>query len=283
MVSFRAFVKEIFYKLKLAKVLDRCLYTVSWWINRRENARFKKENPTLIIPPDYFLYEAYRLNYKQFFNDGEGTAKEIIEWTKSHVAQGDTNILDWGCGVSRIAMHIGKFTKGNAAVYACDINNEMISFNVKSYQGITYSLISYKPPTNHEDGYFDLIYGLSIFTHIEDKMQENWLSEIHRILRENGIFLFTTHGRFFSSKLLPQEKQLLDQQGVFSKTYQQKGHRMMSTYNEPRFFKNLLEKYFEVLEFHAGEVDQSKVGGQDLWIVRKSFPKPANRSIKQGA
>jgi ubiquinone/menaquinone biosynthesis C-methylase UbiE len=282
MVSFRAFIKEIFYKLKLAKVLDQMLYLVSRLANWADNSRFKKENPTLIIPPDYFIYETYRLNYKQFFKDGEATAREIIQWTKSHVGEGDKRILDWGCGVSRIAMHIGKLAGTSSAVYACDINEKMISFNAKSYKDITYSLISYKPPTKYENGYFDLIYGLSIFTHIDDTMQEEWICEMYRILKENGIFLFTTQGRYFNSKLLPFEKQLLAQQGVFSKTYQQKGHRMMSTYNEPEFFKNLLEKYFEVLEFHAGEVDQSKVGGQDLWIVRKSLPGRQIAQISQG-
>ncbi len=43
----------------------------------------------------------------------------------------------------------------------------------------------------------------------------------------------------------------------------------MSTYNSPNNFKKIVEKYFEILEFHDGELDYEKIGGQDLWIVKK--------------
>lgn len=43
----------------------------------------------------------------------------------------------------------------------------------------------------------------------------------------------------------------------------------MSTYNSPEALRKLLEKYFEIPEFYDGEIDQTKTGGQDLWIVKK--------------
>jgi SAM-dependent methyltransferase len=269
MGNYRAFIKDVFYKTKLITVLDFILYRVSYWSNRKKNLIFKKANPALIIPPDYFLYETYRLDYEAFFKDGEGVANEIIEWTKKYIPPETKRILDWGCGVGRVVIHIDKFTEAGTSIHGCDINEQMISFNKKYGKNISYSLIAYTPPTNYKNEYFDLIYGLSILTHIEPSMQENWIREIYRMLNTNGIFLFTTHGRYFYSKLLQSEKQLLDLHGVFSKTYSKKGHRMMSTYNSPEALEKLLEKYFEILEFHDGEIDQSKTGGQDLWIVKK--------------
>ncbi len=87
----------------------------------------------------------------------------------------------------------------------------------------------------------------------------------------NGIFLFTTHGNFFLSKLLKKENKILNQSGAFTKDYKEKGHRMMTTYNSPQVLRLNLEKWFEVLEFHDGSIDRNKIGGQDLWIVRKSW------------
>ena len=269
MGNFHAFIKDIFYKIKLVSVLDFLLYQVSRSRNRKKNSNFRKKNPGLLIPPDYYLYETYKLDYEEFFKDGKCTAKEIIEWTKKYFQEPPKKILDWGCGVSRVVMHIDKFTDTGSTIFACDINEQMILFNKKSYKNISYSLISYKPPTNYENEYFDLIYGLSIFTHVEAGLQENWIKELFRILKNNGIFLFTTQGRFFYSKLLQKEKRLFNKYGVFSKTYQQKGHRMMSTYNSPAILRKIFEKYFEILEFHNGEIDQTKTGGQDLWIVKK--------------
>ncbi len=269
MGKYRAFTKDMFYKAGLVSVLDWLLYQASRLSNKKKNRKFRKANPGLIIPPDYFLYETYKLDYESFFKDGECTAREIIEWTEKYLEPGPKKILDWGCGVSRIAMHINKFTDTYTSVHACDISEQMISFNKKSYSNISYSQVLYSPPTNYGNGSFDLIYGLSIFTHIEADMQDKWFKEMYRILNNHGVFLFTTHGMFFYPKLLDKEKQLLVLKGVFSKEYQKKGHRMMSTYNSHAALSKLLEKYFEILEFHDGTVDQTKTGGQDLWIVRK--------------
>ena len=268
MSNHRAIIKEIFYKTRIVQVLDFFLYQIAWLRNRKKNYRFRKTHPDLIIPPDYFLYETYKLDYKRFFKGGEYSAKKIIEWTKKYFEQEPKRILDWGCGVSRVVIHIDKNTN-QPLLHACDINEQMIMFNKKHYTNISYSLINYNPPTNYEDEYFDLVYGFSIFTHIEGHIQEEWIKEIHRILNRRGIFIFTTHGRFFYSKLLRAEKDTFNKKGVFTKAYRQKGHRMMSTYNQPNNFKKIVEKYFEILEFHDGELEYEKIGGQDLWIVKK--------------
>ena len=44
---------------------------------------------------------------------------------------------------------------------------------------------------------------------------------------------------------------------------------MMSTYNQKDYFKKQLDPYFEILEYYDGKSNLNKVGGQDLWIVRK--------------
>jgi len=61
----------------------------------------------------------------------------------------------------------------------------------------------------------------------------------------------------------------LDKEGYFTRSYPDKGHRMMTTYNEAGQFKIMVSAYFDVLEFHDGQVDHGKTGGQDLWILRK--------------
>jgi ubiquinone/menaquinone biosynthesis C-methylase UbiE len=269
MYNFRAIIKNIFYKTKLVKVLDHLLYNLARLQNKRRNSEFRKANPGLIIPPDYFLYETYNLNYRNFFASGEYSAKQIMELTEPYRKPGTIKILDWGCGVSRVAVHLHKFTDQPALLYACDINEQMISFNKKSYKDISYSVVTYDPHSEYENEYFDLIYGISIFTHLDAMVQQAWLCEIYRILKKNGIFLFTTHGSFFYKKLLGSEKKALDTNGVFTKSYNKKGHRMMSTYNSAEAFRKIVEKYFTVLDFYDGEMNKDKTGRQDVWIVRK--------------
>lgn len=268
MVSFRPYIKNVFYKLRLVNAFDYILFQRSYFTYRRKNVQFKNENPELIFPPDYFLYETYKLDYELFYKEGDATAKAIVNWAKNYISTDNGKILDWGCGVSRTVIHLPKYTS-EAEIHGCDINKKMISFNKNNFKQIAYSLISNEPPTSYEACYFDLIYGMSIFTHIEGNLQELWFKEINRILKVGGIFLFTTHGKFFYSKLLPFEKNKLFERGLYSKVYKQRGHRMMSTYNAPEALKKVIEKYFSILEFHAGEADRSKIGGQDLWLVKK--------------
>lgn len=269
MSNYRRFLKAVFYKLRLANFLDWILFRSSQIKNKKQNFFFRKQYPDFVIPPDYFLYETYVLNYKAFFEQGEESAKEVVEWTGKYIHSRKPRILDFGCGVSRVIVHLKKFVNKQALLFGCDVNEKMIEFNKNSYSDISYLHIPFVPPTSYENDFFDLIYAFSIFTHIRASLQETWLKEIHRILKSEGIFLLTTHGRHFDSKLLDSERKFLEKEGVYTKNYRQEGHRMMSTYNEPNSFRKLLQLYFDVLEFYDGSIDLTKTEGQDLWIVKK--------------
>ena len=179
-------------------------------------------------------------------------------------------MLEWGCGVSRTVRHIHKYINNeNSQIFACDINKEMIDWSSKNIKDVSFSLIDYNPPSNYSSLQFELIYCIPVLTHIDAQQQENWIIEIDRILNENGVFLFTTHGSKYFDKLLTTEQKQLNEKGVFTKSYFQKGHRLMSTYNISSAFKQMIEKKFDILEFYEGEKHPEKIGGQDLWIVKK--------------
>jgi len=62
------------------------------------NIRFKKQNPDLKIPPDYLIYESFRMDYANYFNDGKNTAERLVKELSSYLAPRNLNVLDWGCG-----------------------------------------------------------------------------------------------------------------------------------------------------------------------------------------
>jgi ubiquinone/menaquinone biosynthesis C-methylase UbiE len=261
-------IKNIFVRLNALVLLDKLNYVHASLKYLANNIRYRKNNAHFVFPPDYYLYETYRLNYEQYKEDGELTAKEIIEWTSKYL-QGRLKILEWGCGVARIIRHIPVYVDKDSIVYGADINTGMIEWNVNNIPNVTFQKIDYCPPTSFHDNQFNLVFALSVFTHIEVNFQAKWVAEIHRIISENGIFLFTTHGNKYNINLDEDEKKALDIQGALTIDYKQKGHRMMSTYNNYENFKMIVENYFEILEYYNGEEYPEKVGGQDLWIVRK--------------
>src|ERR1043165_8053538 len=49
-------------------------------------------------------------------------------------------------------------------------------------------------PLPYKDQMFDLIYSLSVFTHLSENHASQWLSEMNRVLKPGGILIITIHG-----------------------------------------------------------------------------------------
>lgn len=264
----RALLKNIIYQLKGSVWLDSILFRMAKFRNQKTNRLYKFKNPNIILPDDYDLYETYQLHYQKFMEDGKLAAAEIMEWTLPYLTTIEPEILDWGCGVGRITRHI-KEQNPSAKIYACDIYKHKIDWNKAHYRDIDFSIIAYAPPTHFTAAQFDLIYGISVFTHIDIGSQLHWLKELYRILKPTGILLITTQGEGYHNKLSSAEKKILDKNGCYTQNYPKKGHRMMSTYHLPDHFKEMFGPYFMMKEFYAGKIYPEKMGGQDLWILQK--------------
>jgi len=269
-------IKNIFIRLNALVVLDRLNYTFSSLKYFTKNKKYRNQNPNFAFPPNYYLYETYKLDYQQYKEDGEVSAKEIFEWTSKYI-QGEFKILEWGCGVGRIIRHIPNLINKGSVVFGADINEDMINWNSANIPDITFIKTGYLPPTFFDNNQFNLVFAISVFTHIEFRFQADWVTEIKRILSDNGVFLFTTHGKKYEINLDNNEKERLHNQGAVTIDYKQKGHRMMSTYNKYENFKNIVEEHFHILEYYSGAEYPEKVGGQDLWIVQKQN-KPGGQS-----
>jgi SAM-dependent methyltransferase len=268
MTALKRKIKNIFVKTNSLSILDKINYGYSSARCMLSNIKFKRQNKGFVLPPDYYLYETYQLDYKRYKEDGKLAATEIHEWTTKYL-QEQLTILEWGCGVARIVRHIPNLIGKRDRVFGTDINREMIDWNSTNITNVNFSKIDYSPPTHFDGNQFNLVFGLSVFTHIECSLQANWMAEIHRIMSDNGVFLFSTHGKIYEARLGAKEKSRLDIQGAVTIDYKEKGHRMMSTHNRYENFKTIVQEYFEILEYYDGARYPDKVGGQDLWIVRK--------------
>lgn len=263
------YTKHLFYKVGLSPLFDLLLFKFQYYKNLSRNLSYLNQNKNVSFPSDYYLYETYQLDYKQYIEDGDLSAKEILEWTLKYIDKGKINVLEWGCGVCRTTRHLHKYLPENSTVFACDINTEMINWSKANVSSVQFSVISHNPPTSYKPSFFDIVFCISVLTHIDRLQQEKWLEEMYRILKDNGVFLFTTHGSYYHKRLLPIELKELNREGIFTKHYSKRGHRLMSTYNNSDKLKITINKYFEILEFYDGVNNFAKVGGQDLWIVRK--------------
>lgn len=52
----------------------------------------------------------------------------------------------------------------------------------------------FDPPTENSQDDFDVVFAMSVMTHLSQEDQKAWLKELHRILRVGGIALLSFHG-----------------------------------------------------------------------------------------
>ena len=100
-------------------------------------------------------------------------------------------VLDFGCGCGRIAKHLGRLWP-NARMYGVDVDTGAIEW-CKSHLPGEYRVLNAADRLPFVDGSFDIVYAISIFTHMNEEEQFLWLSEAHRVLAQDGLFVATTH------------------------------------------------------------------------------------------
>lgn len=112
-----------------------------------------------------------------------------------------STILDWGVGCGRVLRHfhestalLGIESNDNWRLIGLDIDGINIEW-CKTHMGdaATFDLLSFSG-FDVEASSVDLIYGISVFTHLAEHEQHRWLAEIHRILKPGGVAIFTIHG-----------------------------------------------------------------------------------------
>lgn len=54
-------------------------------------------------------------------------------------------------------------------------------------------MIAEAPPTNFLTGYFDVVYSISVFSHLPEGAASAWIAELARTLRSGGLLLASTH------------------------------------------------------------------------------------------
>lgn len=101
-------------------------------------------------------------------------------------------VLDWGSGCGRVARHLAP--ELGSRFYGCDIDADNVSWCSANLPG-AYSASKLAPPLPYADETFDIIYGVSVFTHLRANWEQTWLAELRRVLRPSGTLLVTVHGQ----------------------------------------------------------------------------------------
>lgn len=262
-------ISNILRVTRLMQASDKLRYHLHKHKMKGKNRNFLRSHPGIVLPPDYMMYESFLLDYQRYYENGMKTARWLVDLVKKHRGLEEASILDWGCGPARVLRHLPDVVPEAGSYAGTDYNSKTIAWCRKSLPGINFSENNLMPPLAYKDGSFDLIYGISIFTHLSEEAHHKWLAELIRLLKKDGILFLTLHGRGFFNKLTEQEKQVFKSGNLVVRGQVKEGHRTYAAFQPPEFVREWT-KNLDLLDHIPGD------GEQDVWIWRRVDHKVSN-------
>lgn len=101
-------------------------------------------------------------------------------------------ILDWGCGCGRVSGFM-EAAYGPESVFGVDIDAVGIGWLLAHGGDGRYRQIGSDFHLPFEAASFDLVYGISVMTHLRHADQRRWLEELARVLAPGGVAILTFH------------------------------------------------------------------------------------------
>jgi 2-polyprenyl-3-methyl-5-hydroxy-6-metoxy-1,4-benzoquinol methylase len=175
-------------------------------------------------------------------------------------------ILDFGCGCGRVLrqwVHLD-----GPEVWGTDYNERLVEWCRESLPFAHVSENALEPPLQLEAEQFDLVYGLSVFTHLPERLQHAWMEELRRVVRPGGFILFTAHGRRYLERLHEEERQRFLAGELVVRWERVAGTNLCAAYHPQSWVQErLAADALELVEF----VPEGARGNphQDLYLLRK--------------
>jgi SAM-dependent methyltransferase len=121
-------------------------------------------------------------------------------------------VLDFGCGAGRTLRHFLAEAEV-AEIWGADIDAPSVTWLAEHLSPPLHAWQTpAAPPSGLEHGSFDLIYAVSVFTHLTDESLP-WLRELHALLKPGGLLIASYMGRW-TSEFLAGEPWVEDQIGM---------------------------------------------------------------------
>lgn len=261
-------ISNLLRSLRLLYLLDWIRYYIQRFQNRTINKTFRKNNPNVTLPPDYLIYESFQINYQKYYTEGKETARWLVSHFSKYIELRDKKILDWGCGPGRVIRHLPAVIGNGCEYFGTDYNAKSIEWCAANLPAIQFNTNTIEAALPYSDAFFDVIYGISIFTHLSENKHYDWYNELYRVLKPSGILFLTTQGDNFRVKLTDTERINYDKGEILVRGNVKEGHRTYSAFH-PHGFMQRLFKDVEILEHIEIQPQSGTCLPQDIWIIKK--------------
>ena len=232
-------------------------------------------NPAyMLVPPAKLRYRVSgSLDKESFLQVGKILAQNIRDLCA--IVERDIysfeHVLDFGCGSGRVMRNF-QDTPTSCQFYGTDIDSEQLSWGKKYLPHIRWSTNGYQPPLPFADNTFDLIYAISVFTHLDEESQHAWLRELQRITKPGAIIILTVHGEYCINKLASSYQSRIHSYGFMfltGATGRLKLDKLpdfyQTTFHTQEYIHREWSAYFDVLRY----LERAIYNHQDAVLLRK--------------
>ena len=175
-------------------------------------------------------------------------------------------MLDFGCGCGRVIRHWAGLS--GLEIHGSDYNRRLVRWCESNLPFAEFSSNELSPPLAHQSGLFDLVYAISVFTHLPEELEQAWIDELGRILQPGGLLLLTTHGDSYLGRLNAEERARYLAGDPVVRWGSVAGTNLCTTFHPEAYVRERLAPRLELLEFvsEGGTIGSLR---QDLVVFRK--------------
>lgn len=204
---------------------------------------------------------------RDYLADGWRTLSELmvlLEWVDRPLMR-TGSFLEFACGYGRFTRHLARFLDGRR-IHAADVMPGSAAF-VRERFGVLAFDSSSDPGALELPGTFDVVFVLSLFSHLPATTWRRWLARLFEGVAPDGVLVFSTHGAGFAARHgVP-----LDSSGYHfiasSESDSLDGHEYGTTFTSEAFVRDAVAglpgarvAYFRADHFWSG---------QDAWVVAR--------------
>ena len=246
--------------LARAGLIGPAFHTYERLVSLRPGRTITVDGPPL--PPRRLMVRVAGTADPDWFLRGGRAAYDAIA---AHVPLGEVgSLLDFGCGCGRVTRY---WSASSAAVSGSDVSRKAVEWCRANLPFARFELNALAPPLAFDDESFDLVYGLSVFTHLTADLQLAWRDELRRVLRPGGILLVTTHGESYLPRLDYAERARFEAGDLVVRWSDLPGTNLCSAYHPELYLRETFADGFTFLELEPEGARGNPT--QDLVLLRK--------------